>query len=376
MLVEAQGPSAALDALVAHLRTDSPPLAVVDAVLDVGPVAPVAGERGFAVAASAHGGAGATALVPPDVGACDACLAEVADPQDRRHRYPFGTCTDCGPRFTVVTSTPYDRARTTMAGFPLCEDCAHEYADPHDRRFHAEPLACPACGPRLRLVAGRAPTVPERSEDAGGAAEDTIDSAADTGDSAEDAGDGTADTDGPAAAPWALRADERDAEGEAALAVTRRVVAAGGVVAVKGLGGYHLACDATDEAAVARLRRLKQRPDKPFALLVADVAATRALGCVVDDDEAAALTSPARPVVLLRHRPDDASTPVAASVAPRLDELGVQLPSTPLHALLVEQPVAPRSRAHQRQPGRRAHRPRRRRGGRPARRAGRRPARP
>ena len=277
VLLELEGPPGAIAELHRRLMADAPRLAVVDG-LTVEPL-DLCGTTGFVIAESAAPGAAAGAgsfhaLVPPDVAACDACLAEIADPDDRRYRYPFGNCTDCGPRLSVITATPYDRVRTTMAGFVLCAACAAERADPADRRFHAEPTACPDCGPELALGALR---------------------------------------------------------GQDALAEARWLLAGGAIVAVKGLGGYHLACDAADEVAVAELRRRKHRPHKPFALLVADLDAARSL-VHVDTAEAAALTSAARPIVLLRAR---SGAPVAPSVAPHLDELGVQLPSTPLHVLLL-----------------------------------------
>ncbi len=290
VVCEVEGDPGALAAFRARLVADAPRLAVVEGV-EVAAV-PAAGAPGFVIAASSSSTTGAAgagiAMVPPDVAPCGACLAEVADPGDRRYRYPFGNCTDCGPRFTVVVATPYDRAATTMAGFALCGDCARERADPGDRRFHAEPLACPACGPVLSF-------------------------------------------EGPGGPPAAR------VRGEEALAAAQRLLAAGGVVAVKGLGGYHLACDARSAVAVAELRRRKARPDKPFALLVADVEAARELA-VVDAVEAELLASPARPIVLLARRPGGPG--VADAVAPGVGELGIALPSTLLHHLLLAPPGA------------------------------------
>src|ERR671936_79726 len=193
-----------LDAFGAGLRAEAPPLARVDAV--VAEAAAPRGERAFTIAESAA--TGRTALVPADVATCDECLRELFDPDDRRYRYPFVNCTQCGPRFTIVVGVPYDRPLTTMAGFPMCADCRREYEDPADRRFHAEPIACPACGPRLSMPL------------------------------------------------------------EEAVALLRD----GAILAVKGLGGYHLACDASNEDAVHALRARKHREEKPFALMAAEPA--------------------------------------------------------------------------------------------------------
>ena len=212
---------------------------------------------------------------------CDRCLAELADPDDRRHRYPFTNCTDCGPRFTIISALPYDRASTSMASFALCPRCAAEYADPADRRFHAEPTACPGCGPRLALHRG----------------DDTV-----------------------------LGTDD-------VLAAVHAELASGGVVAVKGIGGYHLACDATDDSAVSRLRRRKGRVAKPFAVMVPDLDAARQVA-VVGPAEAEALSSPARPIVLPARAGD---APVSPGVAPDNPLLGVLLPYSPLRHL----PFAP-----------------------------------
>jgi len=265
-----------LDAL-----TRPPPLARVDAVRSE-PLS-TTGAAGFVVRTSATGGA-RRAQVSPDTATCADCLGELHDPADRRFGYPFVNCTNCGPRYTIVRAVPYDRARTTMAPFPLCVSCQQEYDDPADRRFHAEPVCCPACGPRLRLLdpAGR-----------------------------ELAGD-------PIAQAAALLSE-------------------GAVVAVKGLGGYHLAVTAGREAAVAALRSRKHREDRPFALMVADVTAAGRL-CEIGPDELMLLTSTARPIVLLRRRP---GAQVAGSVAPGSPYLGLMLPYTPLHTLLLEAHGAP-----------------------------------
>jgi hydrogenase maturation protein HypF len=217
--------------------------------------------------------------VSPDIAVCADCLAEMDDPGDRRFGYPFINCTNCGPRFTITIRLPYDRPNTTMAGFEMCSDCAREYHDPADRRFHAQPIACPACGPRLWF------------EGAGARLEGTV----------------------------------------AAIAAARAALAAGEILAVKGVGGYHLACDATSDAAVARLRARKSRPGKPLAVMVADLAEAERLA-VVSPGERKLLTSPQRPIVLLRGRGR-----VCPEVAPRNPMLGVLLPYTPLHHLLLRE---------------------------------------
>jgi hydrogenase maturation protein HypF len=261
VLIEAEGPEPELEAFTAELRAEAPPLARVDAV-EAAPVNGV-GETGFRIEASTPGGR--TALIPADVATCDDCLRELFDPADRRHRYPFINCTNCGPRFTIVRDVPYDRPNTTMAGFPMCPACRREYEDPADRRFHAEPVCCPACGPKLSMPI----------EQAAGLLRD------------------------------------------------------GAVVAVKGLGGWHLACDASNEDAVARLRARKHREDKPFALMT---AAPEQLA-VLDRGERALLEARERPIVLVRRRTD---ARVAAAVTPAGPWLGLMLPYTPLHHLLLE----------------------------------------
>ena len=260
VLIEAEGEPAELAAFAASIRSEAPPLARVETVAWE-PLAPV-GEPSFTIAASTA--AGSSALIPPDTATCDDCLRELHDPADRRYRYPFINCTQCGPRFTIVRSVPYDRPNTTMAGFPLCSECRNEYESPADRRFHAEPLCCPACGPQLTLPLDHAV----------------------------------------------------------------ELLRGGAIVAVKGLGGWHLACDAANEAAVARLRARKHREDKPFALMTAQPE----LVAHIAADEREPLESRRRPIVLLRRRD---GAPVAESVAPGSPWLGVMLPYTPLHHLLL-----------------------------------------
>jgi hydrogenase maturation protein HypF len=313
VFVEVEGPAADVDAFTVRVRQEAPPLARVHdvQVTAIRPVADAgAGGATFRIVASPVGGAVAT-LVPPDIAICDACRAELFDPGDRRYRHPFTTCTNCGPRYTIVTSLPYDRPATTMAGFGMCAACRCEYHDPTDRRFHAQPIACPDCGPTLRYesVASSAAVHTSIVRLRGGAAQG-----------------------GPVVGT------------EPALAAAQRRLAAGGTIAVKGVGGFHLACDATSPAAVALLRRRKQRPDKPFAVMVADVEVARAVA-VCTEREVAALTSPQRPVVLVRRRAatvasGSADVPtVADEVAPGNPWLGVMLPSSPLHELL----LAPRA---------------------------------
>jgi len=277
VLAEVEGTAACVQEFLGLLAAQAPPLARVDRVTTT-TIAPN-GASGFTIAAS-DGTGRRRALVTADSATCADCLAELADPADRRFRYPFINCTNCGPRFTIVTGVPYDRPLTTMAAFAMCAACAAEYHDPADRRFHAQPVCCPVCGPRLRLL------------DAQGA----------------------------------------EVTGEP-LAEAARRLAAGEVAAVKGLGGYHLAVDAGSEQAAAALRARKHREDKPFAVMVADVAAARAL-CEVDEAGEILLDSPRRPIVLLPRR---CGAPVADAVAPGNRQLGIMLPYTPLHHLLLRE---------------------------------------
>ena len=223
--------------------------------------------------------------IPPDLATCAECLAEIFTPGNRRYRYAFTNCTHCGPRFTIARDVPYDRAATTMARFAMCDACRREYDDPRDRRFHAQPNACPACGPRLSLIAS----------------------------------------------------DGREISGSEAVVSAAAAIAVGAIVAVKGLGGFHLACDATNAGAVARLRLRKRREEKPFAVMVRDLDAADRLACL-DDDARALLTSPARPIVLVAPRPDHG---LAGGVAPDAPLLGVMLAYTPLHHLLLHDSARP-----------------------------------
>jgi hydrogenase maturation protein HypF len=286
VLIEVEGPLDRVADFCDRLAAQPPPLATVTGV-GVEEL-PAGGADGTFTIRSTDRSPGRT-LLPPDTAACADCLRELADPADRRHRHPFVTCTHCGPRFTIATGMPYDRAVTTMTGFPMCADCAREYGDPLDRRFHAQPVACPGCGPRLRLV--------------------------------------------PAAGSEVRPARDADA-----LATARALLAAGRIVAVKGLGGYHLACDATDARAVETLRTRKARGGKPFAVMCADLDTVRRIA-MLSAPEQAALTSPRRPIVLLRRRPGQAG--LAPGVCPGSPHLGVMLPYTPVHTLLFGLPGDP-----------------------------------
>lgn len=280
VVIDIEGEAANVDAFCRSLAVDLPALAVVERI-GVAPATPAA-YREFRILESEPAVAESVTRVPADVATCADCLTELFDPENRRFGHPFITCTDCGPRFTIVRDTPFDRERTTMAGFEMCAACRREYADPLDRRFHAETIACPACGPTLRV---------ERA------------------------------VDGPTYAAVA---------GGVTLDVAVETIEAGGIVAIKALGGFHLSCDAMNEEAVARLRKRKRRAAKPFAIMVRDARSAARL-CVLSADEQRLLQSSARPIVLLRRR----ESAVAASVAPSQPTLGVMLPSTPLHHLLL-----------------------------------------
>ena len=285
--VEVEGDASSLDAFRTRLEGEAPPRAVVRSV-SVTWLAP-AGFTAFEIRMSTGEGEKSVSVLP-DLATCDDCLAELDDPADRRYRYPFLNCTNCGPRFTIVRAVPYDRRNTTMRGFTLCAACRREYEEPRDRRFHAQPTACPACGPRLALWNRIGQSVARDDEALRGAAAALLD---------------------------------------------------GRVVAVKGLGGFHLCCDARNEDAVARLRAGKVRREKPLAVMVRDVAAARAL-CEVSGAVERWLLSPEAPILLLpRLGPDGATALVAPNVAPESTRLGVMLPSTPLHHLLLAAVDAP-----------------------------------
>ncbi|MEJ5331077.1 MAG: carbamoyltransferase HypF [Desulfobaccales bacterium] len=273
--LEVEGAPTAVEGFVARLLAETPPLARLEAIRRSG--VPLEWDHAFVIRESAEG-EGTEPVIPPDVGLCADCAREIRDPADRRFRYPFTNCTNCGPRFTLIRQVPYDRKETTMAVFAMCPDCRREYEDPGDRRFHAEPVACPACGPRA----------------------------------------------------W-VEMEGRELPGEA-VRVAAELLQAGRIVAVKGLGGFHLACDARNPEAVRRLRARKGRRDKPFAVMVRDLAEARRLAHL-EEEAVALLLSPARPIVLAPAR-EDAS--LAPEVAPGHRLVGLLLPYTPLHLLLLE----------------------------------------
>jgi hydrogenase maturation protein HypF len=276
VVAEVEGAPDAVALFSVRLQANPPPLAVITGVdeLDI----PAQGGTGFTIDGSSSDGEVRT-FASPDVATCADCRRELLDPANRRYRHPFITCTHCGPRFTIITALPYDRIATTMAGFPMCAACRQEYDDPADRRFHAQPIACPDCGPSLSLL--------------------------------DETGVSTGDT---------------------ALREAGDLLASGKIVAIKGIGGYHLACDARNEGAVAELRRRKQRGGKPFAVMVAGAGVARGL-VTMDPDEERLLTSSRAPIVLL---PRSGADTTAESVAPGNPDLGILLPYSPLHLLLFE----------------------------------------
>src|SRR6266536_5010231 len=274
--IEVEGSSEALDRFQRTLREEAPPLARIDSL--VTELITPCHDMVFVIAHS-QAGTERHALISPDTAACNDCLRELFDPRDRRYLYPFTNCTNCGPRFTIIQDVPYDRDKTTMRVFPMCPACQSEYDDPLNRRFHAQPNACPACGPQVQLLS------------------------------------------------WT----NRPSSNEDPIAAAVQYLANGAILAIKGLGGYHLACDALNAEAVQRLRQRKHREARPFALMVPDVE-TVLLLCEVSAEAAALLQSHRRPIVLLKRR---AACPVALGVVPSHDTLGIMLPYTPLHYLLL-----------------------------------------
>jgi len=277
VVLHVEGDAAALSRFRALFRSEIPPAARVTRL--TARKARLTGVSGFTIRASRRDGI-ALSTIPPDIAACPECLRELADPADHRYRYPFTNCTDCGPRFTIVTSLPYDRERTSMAAFPICAACRNEYEDPLDRRFHAEPNACPACGPRL----------------------------------------------------YVRGADGAPVETDDPIGTATRAILAGSIVAVRGLGGFQLAADATNDAAVRTLRERKRREEKPFAVMFPDLGSVRAAVRIKAPDEAI-LRSPQAPVLLAAAR---ARSSLAPSVSMGLPTAGVFLPYTPLHRLLLD----------------------------------------
>jgi len=280
--IETDGDQSVLEEFLRRLREDAPPLSRIDEM-----TFSFGKSNGFHLfeIIQSETVEGAFQPISPDVAICYDCLRELFDPSDRRYRYPFINCTNCGPRFTIMKDIPYDRPQTTMARFGLCPDCEREYKDPTNRRFHAQPVACPVCGPQIwfELVGAQH------------------------------------------AAPLLRQNDD-------AISETRRLLAAGRILAIKGLGGFHLACDATNANAVTELRNRKLRVDKPFALMMPDLK-TIEQHCFVSDSERELLASTARPIVLLKRKPE---SNITREAAPGQDWLGVMLPYTPLHYLLLE----------------------------------------
>ncbi len=282
VLIRAGAEPRHLDEFITALEQEAPPLAVITSLSWIAVDDPVQEDHFVIVKSEAR--QRPTTLISPDITVCDDCLAEMTNPADRRFGYPFTNCTNCGPRFTIISHLPYDRPQTSMAVFPMCKDCLQEYEDPMDRRFHAQPNACPVCGPMLSLHNGKEQ----------------------------------------------LNVD--DCIGEAA-----RHLQEGQILALKGLGGFHLCVDATSEKAVARLRRRKHRYAKPLAVMVADLAAARKFGRLSTAEEEL-LLSRQRPIVLIKER---LSSGLAADIAPGIDEIGIMLPYTPLHFLLLAHEETP-----------------------------------
>ena len=274
--LELEGEEPALEAFLAALREDAPPLALIESVK----ARPVQGGEhfeGFSIVPSERGERMRT-LISPDAGICPDCLRELLDPADRRYRYPFINCTNCGPRFTIIKSVPYDRAYTSMSEFPMCPDCEAEFEDIENRRYHAQPNCCPVCGPKTFFLDGEGRRLP---------------------------GDG--------------------------IEAARSLIKSGGILCIKGLGGMHLACLAEDTQAVARLRRRKHRDEKPFAVMCRDAAAARRL-CELSEAEERALTSFRKPIVLLKKRARGTYMHLSEN-----NSIGVMLPYTPLHVLLLDE---------------------------------------
>jgi hydrogenase maturation protein HypF len=294
VFIEAEGPGAELEKFLLRLEIEKPPRSFIQS-LEASWLDPI-GYTGFEIRPSETGG-NKTALVLPDIATCPDCLRDIFDPKNRRHRYPFTNCTNCGPRFSIIESLPYDRANTSMKAFTMCPECQAEYDDPANRRFHAQPNACPVCGPRLELWEGRTGFQPVSDPKKDG--------------------------------------DRRDAcpTNDDALLATAQAIREGKIVAVKGLGGFHLMVNARDADAVRRLRERKQREEKPFALMFPSLESIKA-ECEVSPLEERLLRSPEAPIVLLRQIRNPKSE-IRNSCAPGNPYLGAMLPYTPLHHLLL-----------------------------------------
>jgi hydrogenase maturation protein HypF len=277
VFAEVQGPDESIEAFISQVRSQTPPLAEIYEISSR--EIPINGDRTFHIRESSWTGR-SDVQISPDIATCDECVRELFDPADRRYRYPFTNCTNCGPRLTIIKDIPYDRMRTSMSVFPLCEKCAQEYGDPADRRFHAEPNACSVCGPRLMFLGGEGKAIPT----------------------------------------------------DDAVAETIRCLKAGSVVAIKGLGGFHLAVDAENDEAVSALRKRKFREEKPLAVMVADLDRAGQIA-VLNEEEWRLLASPSRPIVLVEAKKPHLLSP---QVAPGMSTYGIMLPYTPLHHLLLK----------------------------------------
>ena len=319
VFIHAEAESPLLDEFVTELHMNPPASARISEV-ELKEV-PLRNCKGFEIRRSVTAEVRETTLVSADLGICDECLRELFDPADRRYRYPFINCTNCGPRFTIIDALPYDRPSTSMSEFTMCDDCAREYADPADRRFHAQPDACFECGPQVYFGVALDDS-PERDLSA---AQVVLQSLKKRFGERPVASRGSLHQ-VPGECFWGVGREESDAVFAGAV----KVLSAGGILAVKGLGGFHLVCDACNAAAVAELRRRKRRDGKALAVLAANMDVV-GNACLVSPEEEALLHSAARPIVLLRKRPD---AQIAAGLADKLPELGVMLAATPVQALL------------------------------------------
>ena len=296
-MIEVEGDHGNIEEFIADLKTNAPPLSAIESVECNHHLAP-AEYSDFVILESAHDEHGEEFVpISADLSTCDDCLRELFDPADRRYQYPFINCTNCGPRFTIIEDIPYDRARTTMREFAMCGACRAEYEDPQNRRFHAEPIACHLCGPQLALVGADLRVRPKLVYDKGQA-----------------------------------RGSAPATTGPDTVGAARALLLDGAILAIKGIGGFHLACDALNPDAVARLRQRKYREDKPFAMMAESAALVRQ-HCHVSPAEAALLSSKPRPIVLLRRK---AESNIPLAVAPGVNNLGFMLPYSPLHHLLVK----------------------------------------